>query len=82
MRIIKFILKYGSACWDRYREGQIDALDRVQKKAAQFTNHKKDSDWETLAQRRTIALLCAHFKAYSGEMSWKATRTVCEGITI
>ena len=47
-------------------------LDRVQKKAAQFTNHTKDSDWETLAQHRMIAHLCALFKAYSGERAWKA----------
>jgi len=32
----------------------------------------KDSEWETLAQRRTIAGLCALFKAYSGEWAWKA----------
>jgi hypothetical protein len=51
---------------------QINALDRVQKKADQFTNHTKDSDWITLAQRRTIARLWALFKAYSGEQAWKA----------
>jgi hypothetical protein len=32
----------------------------------------KDSDWETLAQRRTISRICALFKAYSGEGAWKA----------
>jgi len=42
------------ACWDSCG-GQINALDGVQTKAAQFTNHTKDSDWETLAQLRTIA---------------------------
>jgi len=68
------ILEYGSACWDPCREGQINALDRVQRKAAQFTNHTKDSDWETLALRRTIASLCAFSKAYSGERVWKAIR--------
>jgi len=31
------------------REGQINALDRVQKKATEFTYHTKHSDWETLA---------------------------------
>ena len=46
----------------------------MQKKAAQFTSHTKDSEWETLAQRRTIARLCALFKAYSGERAWKAIR--------
>ena len=49
-------------------------LHRVQTQAAQFTNHTKDSDWETLAQRRTIARLCALFKAYSGGGAWKAIR--------
>jgi len=49
------------------REGPINVLDRVWKKAAEFTNHTKDSDWETLAQCRTIARLCVLFKAYSGE---------------
>jgi len=65
------ILEYGSACWDPCG-GQMNVLDRVQKKAAQFTNHTKDSDWETLAQHRTIVHLCALFKAYSGERVWKA----------
>jgi hypothetical protein len=48
--------------------------DRVQKKAAQFTNRTNDSDWETLAYRRTIAQLYALFKPYSGEWVWKAVR--------
>jgi len=64
----------GLACWDPCREGQINALDREQKKAAQFTSRTKDSEWETLAQRRTIARLCALFKAYCGERAWKAIR--------
>jgi hypothetical protein len=41
------ILEYG-ACWDPYREGQINALDRVQKKAAKFAHHRNDSNWVTL----------------------------------
>ena len=53
---VRPILEYGSACWDPCR-GQINALDRVQKKATQLTNRTKDSDWKTLAQRRTIARL-------------------------
>jgi len=47
-----------------------DTFDCVQKKAPQFTNHTQDSDWETLAQRRTVARLCALFKAYCGERAW------------
>jgi len=64
--VVRPIFEYGSACWDPCRGGQINALDRVQKKAAQFTNHMNDSNWETLTQHRTIAYLCAFFKAYSG----------------
>jgi len=40
----------------------------------QFTNNTKNSDWEALAQRRTIARLCALFKAKSGKRAWKAIR--------
>jgi hypothetical protein len=74
MSLVHPILDYGSACWDPCREGQINVVNQVQKKAAQFTNHTKDSDWETLAQCRTIACLCALFNAHSGERAWKAIR--------
>ena len=68
------VLEYGSACWDPCRGGQINELDRVQKKVAEFTDYTNDPDWETLAQRRTIERLCTLFKAYSGEWAWKAIR--------
>jgi len=68
------ILEYGSACWDPCREGQINALDRLQKKAVKITNHMKDSDWETLDQRWTIACLCALFKTCTRKRTWKAIR--------
>ena len=44
--LVRPILEYGAACWDPYREGQIHALDRVQKKAAEFADHTKESNWE------------------------------------
>jgi hypothetical protein len=65
------ILEYGAACWDPYRECQINALDRVQNKAAKFAHHTGDLDWESLAQHRKIARMCALFKAYKGERAWK-----------
>ena len=46
-------------------------LERVQMNVAQFTNNTKDSDWENLAERRTITCLCTLFKAYSGEWAWQ-----------
>ena len=47
-------------------------MTQVQKEAAQFTNHTKDSDWETLTQRRAIARLCALFKPYCEERACEA----------
>ena len=40
MSFLRPILEYGAACWDPYREGQISALDRVQKKANKFAHHR------------------------------------------
>jgi len=72
MSLVRPILEYGAACWDPYRERQITALDRVQKKAAKFAYHTNSSNWETLASRRKLSRTCALFKAYSGERAWKA----------
>jgi len=66
------ILEYGASCWEPYMKGQINALDRVEKKADKFANHTNDLGWETLAQRRKIARICALFKAYTREHAWKS----------
>jgi hypothetical protein len=55
-----------------YSEGQVLALNRVQKRAAKFGNNINELGWETLAQRRSIARLCALLKAYTGRRAWKA----------
>jgi hypothetical protein len=70
--LVRPILEYGAACWDPYREGQINALDRVQKTAAKFAHHTNDSNWKTLTKRRQTARKCALFKAYIGEGVRKA----------
>ena len=64
-----------SYCFEWYINGlycQISALDRVQNKAAKFVHHSGNSDWESLAQRRKIARMCALYRAYTGERAWKA----------
>jgi hypothetical protein len=38
--LVRPILEYGAVCWDPYREGQINALDQVEKKATKFAHHK------------------------------------------
>jgi hypothetical protein len=57
---------------DPYWKGQINSLDRVQNIAAIFAHHRNDSNWVTLTQHREIARICALFKAYTGELAWKA----------
>jgi hypothetical protein len=70
--LVRPILEYGAVCWDPYREGQIHAFDRVQKKPVKFAQLTNESNWETLSQRRKISRICALFKAYSGERAWRA----------
>jgi hypothetical protein len=72
MSLVRPILEYGAACWYPYREGQISALDRVQKNGARFSHHTNSPNWETLVSRRKLSRVCAFFKAYSGERAWKA----------
>ena len=57
--LVRPILEYGAACWDPYRACHKSALDRVQKIAAKFVHHSADSDWESSAQRRKTARICA-----------------------
>ena len=56
------ILDYEAACWNLYREGQISALDRVQKKADKFAHHTNSPKWETLASRRKLSRISVLFK--------------------
>jgi hypothetical protein len=37
--LVRPILEYGAACWDPYREHQINAVDRIQNKVANFAHH-------------------------------------------
>ena len=69
--LVRPILEYGAVCWDPYREGQVSALNRVQKRAAKFANNINESCWETLAQRRLRARICVLFKAYTWGRAWK-----------
>jgi hypothetical protein len=70
--LVRPIFEYGAACWDPYRIGQINALDRAQNTVTKFSQDRNDSNWETLTQPRDISRICALFKAYMGERAWKA----------
>jgi len=80
--LVRPVLECGSACWDPRRGGQINALDQIQTKAAQFTNRTKDYDWDILAQRRTLARFCALLNCTLGNGRGKLHATGCEGLTI
>ena len=67
--LVRPILEYGAVGWGPCREGQVSALNR---RAAKFANNINESGWETLAQRRLIARICALFKACTGRLAWKA----------
>jgi hypothetical protein len=69
--LVRPILEYGVLCWDPYREGQVSALNWVQRRAGKFANHTNELCWETLAQRRMIAQLCTLYKAYTERPAWK-----------
>jgi len=79
MPLLRAILECGASCWDLYREGQINSLDRVQKKAATFANHTNGSVWEILAQLRKIAGICVLLKASTGVWAWKAVGDRLQG---
>jgi hypothetical protein len=52
----------------------INVLHEVQNNAAKFAYHRNYSNWETLAQSRKIALICALLKAYTRERTQQAIR--------
>ena len=70
--LLRSILEDGAVCWDPYREGQASALYRVQRRAAKLANNRNESGWETLAQRRMIARICAFFKKCTEGRACKA----------
>jgi hypothetical protein len=66
------ILEYGAVCWHPYKEGQVSALNRVQKIAAKFASNMNEVGRETLTQRRLTVRIWALFKASAGRRAWKA----------
>jgi len=39
MALVRLILEYGAVCWEPHTEGQVSALNRVQKRVAKFSNN-------------------------------------------
>lgn len=74
--LVRPILEYASAGWDPYRLGQIEELEKIQKKAIKFINKGYSASSnppepiESLSVRRKKARLCCLFKAYSKSPAW------------
>ena len=79
---VRPIPEHTAAYCNPYIEREINALYRVQSKAAPFTPQTKDSDGETVAMRRTIARLCVLSKIILGSGLRKVKAIVCEVLTI
>jgi hypothetical protein len=82
MSLVRPILEYGAACWDPHREGQISALDRMQKKAAKFAHHENSPHWETLASRRKLSRYVPSSKRTLGNARGRLLVTDYSGHTI
>jgi hypothetical protein len=65
------VLEYGNTCWNPYREGQINASDRVQNKAAIFVHNRSGSSWKTLAERGKIVGIYLLFIDYMKERAFE-----------
>ena len=64
--LVRPILEYGVVCWDPYREGQVSALRKVQKRAAKCANNINESGWETLAHIDSLNM-CPFQGTHRGE---------------
>jgi len=69
--LVRLIPENGAVCLDTYREDLVRVLNRLQKREVKFANNINESVWETLAQRRLIARICALFKEYKEGCAWK-----------
>jgi len=74
--IIRPLLEYSSSVWDPFHVNQIEAVERVQRRAARFcmNNYKKqasvtdmitDLHWNSLSQRRLASRLASFCRAYN-----------------
>jgi hypothetical protein len=65
---------WGGVLGISYWECHISSLELYKTTAAKFAPYSGGTDWESLAQRRKIARMCALYKAYIGERAWKEIR--------
>ena len=78
------VLEYAAPIWDPYLQGEVDQLERIQRKGARFvtrdfrqrssvTSMMHDLEWEPLAERRTKARLILMYLIINGEVAIPAS---------
>ena len=70
--LVRPIIEYASCAWDPYRQGSINKLERVQRKAARFCigNYKRDSSVMSVRCWKTLNGI--HWKQGGREWNWLA----------
>ena len=92
--IVRPVLEYASTIWDPHRQGDIKALDQVQRRAARYvcidytsrnpgcvTTMIKYIGWDSLQDRRYIAWLSLLYKMQHGLVDVDSTRYLKLGDT-
>ena len=78
--LVRSVLEYSCSVWDPYLEGDIQRIEKIQRKAARFvkkdyqktssvTSMLKDLGWETLQQRRKYNRLTMMYKIINNQVA-------------
>jgi len=81
MSLVCPTFEYGSACCESFIR-QINSLDQSTEKSCSIYIFYKNSDWETLAQRKTTARLCSLLKRAEGIVLGKLYVTCCGSLLL
>ncbi|KAJ4451962.1 hypothetical protein ANN_03446 [Periplaneta americana] len=78
LTLVRPLMEYGTTCWDPYRIYQINSLERIQYRAAEFVKGKREDGndtikglrWETLENRRRKTRIISLYRAHLGQKAW------------
>jgi len=94
--MIRPLVEYSSSVWDPYKSGQINNVEKIQRKAARFclgryqqtasvTAMMEELNWKSLAERRRAARLAVFSRVFNhdeclSDLSTQITRAPLEGL--
>jgi len=79
--LVRSLVEYSSTSWDPYKIGQVEKLERIQRRAARFvtSNYNRNDSvtdmlaslkWPSLASRRRTARLVNFYRVYNQIGGW------------